>query len=284
MKPTLRHFLPGALLGLVLGCASQDDARVQQLLTQRGFGERVSGDASEQYYLGITDRILLVALDPAHAEVNGQFIVRTDGVIDIPMLGEIYVAGMSLPDVEELLTRHLRKYISTIRLDVQLIGSQSKFFYVDGEVGAGGRRPFFGNETMFQVVFDARPSILSDDDAIRLIRSDPYRPLVMLFDYDDMLQGGWSQPNTPIKENDIIYVPPNMLGYMARLLEAMLAPLQRAFAGLLSASRLISITDTFGDPRFNNGRNRFGGGGFGGFHGDELWCATPVAPPGSGDR
>ena len=58
------------VFGLMVGCAGQDDARVQQLLNQRGFGARYVGDANEQYYLGIGDQIVIT--DPGHSELIGH--------------------------------------------------------------------------------------------------------------------------------------------------------------------------------------------------------------------
>ena len=276
-------FRAGVLLPLALltatACASQDDARVQNMLNQRGFGERFSGDASEQYYLGIGDQI--VVLDPGHPELNGAYRVRMDGVIDVPMIGEIYVAGLTLPDVGEILTRRFREYITSALVDVQLGASTSKVFYVDGQVALTGPVAFRGGETLFNIVFRARPTILADEDSVRLIRSDPVNPLVMKFDYDDMLQGGWSRGNVPVRENDIVFIPPNILGHIAIALQALLAPVGKAFQALLTASRLLVVTDTFGE-RNNSGRGRgrssYGGSGFGGFSGLFLVPQEGAAP------
>ncbi len=245
------------------GCASQDDARVQSLLNQRGFGARFVGHASEQYYLGIGDQIQ--TLDPGHPELNSVYQVRMDGVIDVPLIGEIFVAGLTLPDVAETLTRRFREYITSAQIDVQLGASQSKFYYVHGEVGGVGRSNYRGDETLFDVVYQSRPLITADEDAVLLIRSDPVNPLVYSFDYDDMLKGGWSKGNVDVRENDVIYVPPNVIGYITIVIQYALTPVQRAVAVILQASRLVNISDTFGQNNVGRNRNRFGGGGFGGF-------------------
>ena len=265
------HWVVLALLPLVTlwGCAAQDDARVQTLLNQRGFGARYSGDAAEQYYLGIGDNIIVQ--DPGHPELNSNYAVRIDGVIDVPLIGEMYVAGLTIPDVEEALTRRLREYITTAQVDVQLGQAVSKFYYIEGEIGTGGgRRSFTGSETLFGVVNQAGPTLLADEDAIRLIRSDPVNPLIFEFDYDDMLTGGWSRGNVNVRENDIVYVPPNTIGYITIFVQLLLAPVQRGLAGILQASRVVNTFDNFGQPVGR--RNRFGGGGFGfgGTYGDEF--------------
>lgn len=261
-RPRVARLAPLAPLALIAaaGCVTTDPARTQQLLNQRGFGSRYVGDTNEQYYLGIGDNILVS--DEQHPEFNDSFRVRPDGVIDPKNIGEVFVAGLSVPDVEETLTRRYREFNTTAQIDVQLVTSTSKFYYIDGEVGGGGRRPFEGDTSLFKAVFDAAPTLLSDDDAIRLIRADPYHPLVVEFDYDDMLEGGWSLANVELRENDIIYVPPNVFGYLTIFTQQLFSPLTVVVSSILDINRLAFAFDTFGDTsRFGRGfgrRGRFG--------------------------
>ena len=245
------------------GCVTTDDARVQQLLNQRGFGARYVGDTNEQYYLGIGD--MFTVMDSQHVEFNDTLRVRPDGVIDAKSVGEIFVAGLTIPDVEETLTRRYREFNTTAQIEVQLIASTSKWYYVDGEVAAGGRKPFEGDTTLFKAVFDSAPTLLSDDDAVELIRADPYHPLVVAFDYDDMLEGGWALANVEVRENDIVFVPPNFFGYLTNFAIMLFSPIAVVTSALYSTNSLIYSIDTFGDSnRFGYGRRgRYGGNNFG---------------------
>lgn len=266
--PAVLLSLLAVCLGLP-GCATQDDARVQSLLNQRGFGQRFAGDANEQYYLGIGDSILVQ--DPMNAELNGSFSIRMDGVIDVPLIGEIYITGLTLPDVAQTLTRRFREYITNAQVDVQLGVANSKFYYVEGEVGRGGRQQFTGGTSLFDVVFQAVPQLTADEDSVRLIRADPVHPLALEFDYDDMLKGGYSRANVEVRENDIIYVPPNLIGYLTNLIALLLSPVQQVVGAAVQVNRLLYTVDSFGDDqRFRQGgrgRNRggnnfrFGGAG-----------------------
>jgi polysaccharide export outer membrane protein len=254
------------LLAVSSGCVSQDDARVQSLFNQRGFGRRFTGDANEQYYLGIGDSI--VVQDPGHPELSGAYSIRMDGVIDVPLIGEIYIAGQTLPDVAEILTRAFREFVSDAAVDIQLGAANSKYFYVEGEVGLGGRQPFQGGQSLFDVVFTSAPLLTADEDNVRLIRADPVHPLVLEFDYDDMLTQGFSRTNVEVRENDIIYVPPNVIGHLTNLISLVLQPVQLVMGLALNAQRLIYTVETFtDDQRYLNqrnrgrNRNRFGGVG-----------------------
>ncbi len=235
------------------GCITSDDGRVEQLLNQRGFGARYTGDSNEQYYLGIGDQF--TTNDDQHPEFNDVFTIRPDGVIDAKNIGEIFVAGLTIPDLEETLTRRYREFNPNAQIEVQLGVSQSKWFYIDGEVNAGGRKPFTGGTTLFDAVFEAAPTLLADEDGVELIRADPYHPLVMEFDYDDMLKGGWSLANAEVRENDIIYVPPNLFGYLTNYATMVFSPVVIFTQAIFSANQLVFSVNTFG----NSGR--FGGAG-----------------------
>lgn len=259
-KRTPRRAFALLLLAPICACVTTDDARVQQLLNQRGFGARYTGDTNLQYYLGIGDTISI--FDEQHPEFDENLSVRPDGVIDPKNIDEIFVAGLTIPDVQETLTRRYREFNTTAQIQAQLVRSASKFYYIDGEVQGGGRRPFEGDMTLFRVVSDANPSLLADEDNIELIRADPYHPLVVTFDYDDMLEGGWSRNNVEVRENDIVYVPPNVFGYLTIFTQKLFSPLQVIVASILDASQLINVTQTFGTTNrfgYGRGRNRFGG-------------------------
>jgi len=250
-----RLSLSALCLPLLAACVTTDDARVQQLLNQRGFGARYVGDTNEQYYLGIGDQFSVE--DEQHPEFNELFRVRPDGVIDPKNLDEIFVAGLTMADVQETLTRRYREFNTTAQINATLIASASKWYYIDGEVAAAGRKPFEGDTTLFRAVFDSAPTLLSDDDAVQLIRPDPYHPLVVEFDYDDMLEGGWSLANVEVRENDIIFVPPNVFGYITNFMVMLFSPVAVITDALFSAHRLVYPIDTFGDTnRFGNRNNR----------------------------
>lgn len=272
MQRALRASWPLVAVAVVAlpGCVTSDDGRVQQLLNQRGFGTRYVGDTNNQYYIGIGDVISIS--DPLNVEFTDTLKVRTDGVIDPPVIKEIFVAGLTVPDLEEMLTQRYREYNTTADISAVIVTSASKWYYIDGEVAAAGRKPFEGETTLFRAVFDAAPSILSDDDAIRLIRSDPYHPLVVEFDYDDMLEGGWSLGNVEIRENDIIYVPPNLFGYLTILTQQLFSPLTVIVTSVFDINRLLYSVDTFGDT------NRFQGRGRNGFYGRVTPAAGAVEP------
>ncbi|MDR3637934.1 MAG: polysaccharide biosynthesis/export family protein [Isosphaeraceae bacterium] len=128
--------------------------------------------------------------------ISGERLVRPDGTITLGFYGDVYVTGLSLPEVKEKIVLHLRKYLSdevlglwklddkgnyvpvdpkdsdTVYVD---IGSyNSKFYYVHGDVSLTGRFPITGNETVLDALNNAGGLIpTAAPRNIRLVRPAP---------------------------------------------------------------------------------------------------------------
>ena len=257
------------LAAAAAGCTTTDDARVQQLLNQRGFGNRYVGDSNEQYYLGIGDAIMV--MDQEHPEFNEGYIIRSDGVISVANVGEVFVAGLTIPDCQEMLKSRFREYNTTADPHVELRVPRSKAYFVDGLIGTMGfaipraqRVPFTGDVTLYSALVQSPPSaLLAASDRIKLVRADPYHPLVVEFDYDAMREGGWSKNNVEVRENDIIYIPPNVFGHITIFLNKLLSPLTTIVTSLFGLDRLYFFAETFADTNRFSGNNYYRYGGFG---------------------
>lgn len=106
---------------------------------------------------------LEVSVRPANLDVPLTSVtVRQDGVIDLGFAGEVYVAGLTIPEVEFKIAQHLaplaaqREIRDPIQASVRLInGSQSKQYYVIGTVSQQGAFPLTGSETVLDAILRA---------------------------------------------------------------------------------------------------------------------------------
>ncbi|MEW6745595.1 MAG: polysaccharide biosynthesis/export family protein [Planctomycetota bacterium] len=281
----LRGYFTGGLLtlgvlvlgGLALqGCARSQDSRAAQIVNQRGFGRKFVGDSNELYYLGIGDA--LGVIDPLNPELSGRYIVGPDGTINVMNIGEVFVGGMTVADVTELLNKRYRVIITSADVHVAVLGTASKNYYVKGEVARAGKHPFRGDTTLFDVMITSGPTVLANEHKVRLIRADPVHPFVMEFDYADMVTRGVSGNNVLVRENDIIYVPPNFLGRIVKVLQALTIPFGTIVSNLLNLANLQYMTESFADEdRFIYGGYRgLGGYGYRGVGGIGLYGLSPA--------
>ncbi len=245
------------------GCRSTDDARMLQVLNQRGFG-RPTQDANRQYYLGIGDTVVM--RDPNHPEYNGVVeAVRMDGVVTLPDVGPVYVNGLTPQEASQVVQMRYEDYITdTTGITIEVTGIQSKVYYV---TAAPPRKPqwvrFEGDVTLIDALIRANISEpLIDTEAVLVMRGDPVNPLVIACNYENIKRKGLTRDNIMIRENDIIYLQPSVVGYIAWGVDVMLAPLTPIKEFIFGTSSVLSATSTFGktgtgNKNFNNNFNNF---------------------------
>jgi len=240
---------PVSLLALALlaGCHSTDDARVLQVLNQRGFG-RPTQDANRQYYIGIGDRVVM--RDIAHKEYNGQSeVVRMDGTVTLADVGEVYVNGLTAQEATEAVSQRYARYVKDVSgISLRIVGTNSKQFYI---TSAPPRRPrsvrFQGDTTLLDALIRANvDETLVDTDNIKVIRGDPENPLVISCDYDAIKRRGLTRDNILIRENDIIYLTPSWVGYIAWGVDILLAPVKPIQQLVQGTNQIVVTAESFG--------------------------------------
>lgn len=265
-RPLPSKLLAGlGLAGLLLlpaGCRTTDDARVLQVLNQRGFG-RPTQDANRQYYLGIGDQIRLRA--PDFKEYDGQSEkIRMDGTVTLEDVDEVYLNGLTPEEASEAVRKRYAEYVKeTEEFDVLVSAINSKRYYVTGVPPFKPRAVVFKGDTL---LIDALSGQIGDEnlvdtDAILVIRGDPENPLVIICDYDDVRFDGLTRDNILIRENDIIYLNPSVVGYLAwgvSLILSPLTPLQQLVTG---SNNIVTTVDSFGEfSSLNNNKFKNQGG------------------------
>jgi protein involved in polysaccharide export with SLBB domain len=260
-RPLVRVALLAALaLG---GCRTTDDARVLQVLNQRGFG-RPTQDANRQYYIGINDTIILD--DSMHPEYRGQQeVVRMDGVITLADVGEVYVNGLSPDEATQAVRQAYSRLVNdTSGITVRVTGMQSKRYYVSGVAPNRPRSvPFRGDELLLDALIRANLDVtIVATEHILVIRGDPENPLVIECNYEDIVERGLTRDNIQIRENDIIWLTPSPIGWLTYGVFILTAPIKPLTDLVFGVNNVIAVSDSFGEGTVGYG----GKGGFNQFN------------------
>ena len=81
-------------------------------------------------------------------ELSRNPTVQTNGMVALPLLGEVAVAGLTTADIKARLTELLgRDYLVNPQVDVRVKEYNSQFVTVAGEVTTPGRRPLRGGQS-----------------------------------------------------------------------------------------------------------------------------------------
>ena len=180
--------------------------------------------------------------------------VRPDGKINLPLLGEIYVAGKTSGEVEKALVKAARKFYEEADATIQIARYRSQKFYVFGQVGRGGPMIWTGRDTLLDALAQAQPTFLAWKERIILVRGNPPRVggddqwkssgtyhrtgvhrekegqprKTLLFNMMAMAEDGDFTNNVLLQPDDIIYVQPTPLARIGLTLQKLLFPFQPA--------------------------------------------------------
>ena len=106
------------------------------------------------YRIGPGDVLEVTVFD--NNDLSRTPTVQTSGVIALPLLGEVPVAGLTVPEVKQKLTALLgRDYLVNPQVEVKVKEYQSQFVSVVGEVASPGRKPLRGQTRLIDILIEA---------------------------------------------------------------------------------------------------------------------------------
>jgi polysaccharide export outer membrane protein len=110
--------------------------------------------SSPEYRVGPGDVLEVNVLD--NAEVSRTPTVQTNGMVVLPLLGEVEVGGLTVPEIQRKLTTLLaRDYLVNPQVEVKVKEYQSQFVTVVGEVNSAGRKPLRGRTRLVDLLVEA---------------------------------------------------------------------------------------------------------------------------------
>jgi len=114
-------------------------------------GPKVIESVRPDYELGPNDQILIAV--PQAQEIDQRpYRVDSDGNIDLPLVGKIHAAGLTVRGLETLLTGRLRDYIREPQVTITITQFRSEPVYFLGAFRAPGIYPLQGNHTLVEML------------------------------------------------------------------------------------------------------------------------------------
>jgi polysaccharide export outer membrane protein len=213
----------------------------------------------------ITVQVTLVE-SRALQQIQGSHLVRPDGVVVLGVYGQVYIAGMTLPEARAAIEAHMTQYLENPEISVDIIGINSKVYYIISDQAGYGqgivRLPLTGNETVLDALaqIGGVPSVGSMRKIwiARPVADDVHGEQILYVDYEAIAKHGLSATNYQLLPGDRLYIHADGYIVVANWLDKRLAPLERIMGFTLLVNGLVkSLASSAG----NNGNN-FGGGFF----------------------
>ena len=148
-------------------------------------------------------------------EVGGQnvtAVVSPDGRLQLPLIGNVYVVGMTLEEVKREVNLRYRERVIGIELEPRLLRQAPHFVYVFGQVNRGGRFELTAPTTVTQALAMAEGLSLGANNRQVVIfrRTEDWRLISTMLDLRGAHLGKRPSPADEIwlRDNDLIVVPP----------------------------------------------------------------------------
>lgn len=157
------------------------------------------------YIIGPDDSLQInVWKEPTFTE---GVLVRPDGMISIPAIGDIPAAGRTPMQLATDITTQLKKLIIEPTVTVSVLAINSKRIYMVGEIGRVGPMAMTPDMTVFQAIASAGGlTPYANKKHIYILRGESGKQKKIPFDYTKALKTGDSQGITLIP-GDTIVVP-----------------------------------------------------------------------------
>lgn len=168
---------------------------------------------AEEYYMRPGDELNIVVTqqqDLGNSSTNqSPFVVRPDGNVSFPLVGEIHVEGMTVSQFTDVLQQGLSRYIVDPDVSVNISKLGRVRVYVFGEVRKPGAVELDKGHTVIDAIGAAQG--FTRDTAkkkIFLIHQDQPKSLIPI-NLNNMLKTGDMSQNVTLREGDILYLTKN---------------------------------------------------------------------------
>lgn len=163
------------------------------------------GTSNDTYVIGSNDVLnVTVWKEPT---LSGSLLVRPDGMISIPLIGDVQAAGLTSLRLADQISAKLKKYVQDPNVSVVVAQIHSKVVYMIGEVGHTGPVEMTPNMTLLEAISSAGGlTEFANKKKIYLLRDQEGKRQRIPVHYKQALAGDLSF-DLPLKPGDTIVVP-----------------------------------------------------------------------------
>jgi polysaccharide export outer membrane protein len=175
--------------------------------------------AASQYLLGGGDRLTIDVFEVP--QYGGVYQIPVDGVLYLPLIGSVTVAGLTLGQATELISNRYSEYLKRPLITMRLLNTRPPNVFVSGEVkqpgsftldliGGQGDNPGVQLPTLSAALKAAGGITLSADIAriqIRRRRSAGQGDELITINLQELIQQGDRTADLSLRDGDTVFVP-----------------------------------------------------------------------------
>jgi polysaccharide export outer membrane protein len=201
MIPVRVFVIAGVLLGMPMGCAPVSKEALDE----------AAKPVSKEFLLGPEDVLEVTVW--RNQDLSRTVVVRPDGKISLPLIGDVQASGLSSSQVAGKIAQRLTEFKENPNVSVSLKEVNSYFIYVLGEVLKPGKYPLKSYATVLQGVSMAGGfTPFASKNRMQVIRTQTNEAgkesqLRIPVPYNELVSGKGEIENFILKSGDTIVVP-----------------------------------------------------------------------------
>jgi len=252
MNKDVRYILVSVtLIGLAtMGCQSTEQKKIAQL---HQFLQKDRSPVGAVEYRVLPPDVINVTSHNVQEITDVVQQIRPDGKISLPLIGELFVAGLTPQEIRREIIAVAQKYYKKVDVTVFVTGFNSQKVYVFGEVYRPGPMPWTGSDTLLDVLAQVQPTLMAWPEKVKVVRgrqpkrggyiagdpeSDPgynaepasgevrneQGAQELTVDLMAMVKSGDMTHNILLQPDDVVYVPPNPFAAVGLGIQQILFP------------------------------------------------------------
>ncbi len=186
---------------------ARDVAKATPLPSTDTTASRVTGVKPDGYVIGIGDALDINVWK--EGELTRSVGVRPDGMITLPLIGEIKASGLTPVQLQDQITAALTKVMSDPQVTVIVVGVNSMSFNIVGNVLKPGFYPLTRPITILDAIaLSGGFRDFAKEKKIYVLRATPERKQTKLFfNYKEVIKGIRMAQNITLLPGDTLVIP-----------------------------------------------------------------------------
>lgn len=141
-------------------------------------------------------------------DMSGDVTVRPDGIITLPLLGEVRAAGLRPDTLRQQIQDAAAKYLTDANVAIVVRQINSRKIFITGQVSSPGAYPLTGPRTVMQLIALAGGLVeYADAENITIMRQEAGKTRSFKFNYKDVSKGKNLEQNISLLPGDTVVVP-----------------------------------------------------------------------------
>lgn len=135
-------------------------------------------------------------------------VVRPDGFISFPLVGEVSASGKTVAELKSELEGKLKRFVPEVILFIEAKQINSLVIYVIGKVNNPGRFLLGVDVNILQALATAGGlNPFAKGRKIKIFRHGSNETTIFPFNYDEVVDGKHLEQNIHLKRGDVVVVP-----------------------------------------------------------------------------